>query len=74
MRISDLQTKKIINMVTGKNLGNIMDVEISSDGKIDSFIVEQNKSFLSLNRDGDIRIFWGNIMKIGEDVILVKMD
>lgn len=74
MRISDLQVKKIINTITGKNLGSIIDAEISMDGKIESFIVEQNKNFLSLNREGDKKVFWENIIKIGEDVILVKID
>ncbi len=74
MKMSDLQSKKIINIVSGKNIGNIIDAEIKSDGKIESFVIEQNKSLFLLNREGDIRVFWDDIEKIGEDVILIKKD
>lgn len=74
MKMSDLQSKKIINIVSGKNIGNIIDAEIKSDGKVESFVIEQNKSLFLLNREGDIRVFWDDIEKIGEDVILIKKD
>ena len=72
MKISDLQSKKIISINTGKNIGNIIDADIDSDGKIETFIIEQTKNLFMLNRESDIRIFWNDIEKIGEDVILVK--
>lgn len=74
MRMSDLQSKKIISVTSGKNIGMIMDADLSEDGRIESFIVEQNKSIFSLNREGDFRVFWKDIQKIGEDVILVRKD
>ena len=74
MRISDLQAKRIISITNGKNIGNIIDAEIDENGKVSSFIVEQSKSLFSLNREGDKKIFWDNISKIGEDVILVQKD
>lgn len=74
MKLSDLQTKKIVSITSGRNLGNIMDINIREDGTIESLIIEQNRNFFSLNRDGDINIYWGDISKIGEDVILVKKD
>ena len=40
MRLSDLQTKKIISMSNGKNIGSIIDVVINQDGKIESLILE----------------------------------
>ena len=57
MRISDLQSKKIISINTGKNIGSIVDVNIRDDGMIESFVVEQNKNIFLLNREGDYRIF-----------------
>ena len=74
MRISDLQSKKIISISTGRNLGNIVDAEITLDGKVDSLVIEFNKNFFSLNRESDTNILWSEIVKIGEDVILVKKD
>lgn len=72
MRLSDLQTKKIVDVNDGKNMGNIIDVNVLENGNIESFIIEQNKNFFSLNRESDVKIYWNDITKIGEDVILVK--
>lgn len=74
MRLSDLQNKKIINVSTGKNMGNIVDADIRENGTIEGLIIEQNKNIFSLNRENDIRVYWEDITKIGEDVILVKKD
>ena len=74
MRLSDLQAKKIVSIVSGKNLGNIIDIEIGEDGKVNYLLIEQNKNIFSLNRDGDLKVFWPDITKIGEDVILVRKD
>lgn len=74
MRMSDLQARKIINISTGRNMGNIIDVDIKENGVVESLIVEQNKNLFSLNRESDTRIYWNDITKIGEDVILVKKD
>ena len=45
LRLSDLQNKKIISIATGRNIGNIIDVDIREDGSIDSFIIEQSRNF-----------------------------
>ncbi len=75
MRLSDLQNKEIVNVIDGKNIGNIIDVKINEEsGEIVSFVIEPSKNFFSLfNKNGDTEIKWNNITKIGEDVILVKM-
>lgn len=74
MRLSDLQAKKIVSVVTGRNLGSIIDVNVNDSGKIESLLIEQGRNIFSLNRDNDTQIFWEEISKIGEDVILVKKD
>lgn len=74
MRLSDLQAKKIISITSGRNIGSIIDVDVSNEGKIDSLIIEQSRNLFSLNRESDTRISWSDITKIGEDVILVKKD
>ncbi len=72
MRLSDLQNKHIVNVVDGKNIGNIIDVDINSEGVIEYLIIEANKTMFSFNREGETKITWKNITKIGEDVILVN--
>ena len=74
MRMSDLQTKKIINISTGRNMGNIIDADIRENGTVDGLIIEQNRNIFSLNKESDTKIYWDDITKIGEDVILVKRD
>ncbi len=75
MRLSDLQNKDVINVVDGKMIGNIIDVNIEyPSGKMDSLVVEKSKFLVSMfsTRD-EIEIHWEQIEKIGEDVILVKL-
>ncbi len=75
MRLSDLQTKYIVNVQDGKNIGNIIDVKIDEEtGNIVSLVIEPNKNFFSFNKGKvDTEIKWKNIEKIGEDVILVNI-
>ncbi len=75
MRLSDLQTKYIVNVKDGKNIGNIIDVKIDEEtGVILSLVIEPNKNFFSFARGKvDTEINWKSIEKIGEDVILVNI-
>ena len=74
MRLSDLQNKTIINLNDGKNIGNIIDLEINEDGTNKGLIVEKHKFLISsLSSKKEILIKWKDIKKIGEDVILVSV-
>lgn len=72
MRLSELQTKKIVNITDGKNIGSIIDIDIQNNGNIESLLIENPKGFFTLSKEQDTRILWKDITKIGEDVILVK--
>lgn len=72
MRLSDLQTKSIVSINDGKNIGSIIDANINNDGTIESLVIEANKTFFSIGHENDTEINWKDITKIGEDVILVK--
>ena len=71
VRLSDLQTKEIINMTTGKKLGMIIDVIINTDGNIKSLILEEKRMKRLSNRE-EYELDWKQIAKIGDDIILVK--
>ena len=75
MRLSDLQNKNLVNTSDGKNIGNIVDVNIDyKSGNIKSFIIESKTNmFKFLNKDRDMEVRWEEIEKIGEDVILVNI-
>ncbi len=76
MRLSDLQNKDIVNTIDGRNVGNIIDVKIDQlNGTILSLVVEPNKKMISfMNRGVEEEISWKNIERIGEDVILVRLE
>ncbi|MFD2612819.1 YlmC/YmxH family sporulation protein [Paenibacillus gansuensis] len=76
MKISDFQTKDVINIVDGKKLGQISDLELDlRQGRIDSIVVPNASKFFGLFGGGtDLVIPWRNIVKIGADVVLVKLD
>ena len=73
MRLSEIQNKEVINLNTGMKIGNIIDIKINSEsGKIESLILERKKFSSIFNSNDEIEIYWTQINKIGEDVILVE--
>ena len=73
MRLSDFQSKNIVNMVDGRNVGSIIDANVDKAGNIESLVIETNKKFLSFSKDDDLLVLWKDIAKIGEDVILINL-
>jgi len=73
-RISDFQVKDVVNVADGKKLGNIIDLEIDqTNGNIISVILTKpTKGLNFFNKEEEIAIPWSEIVKIGEDVILVR--
>ncbi|PZD94034.1 YlmC/YmxH family sporulation protein [Paenibacillus sambharensis] len=76
MKISDFQTKDVINIVDGRKLGQISDLELDlRQGRIDSIVVPNYTKFFGLFGGGtEVVIPWRNIVKIGTDVVLVRLD
>ncbi len=69
----DLKLKEVINVLDGKRLGTITDIEIDVDsGRLTAIVVPGAGRFLGMfGRSDDIVIAWDKINKIGLDVILV---
>ncbi|WP_138493210.1 YlmC/YmxH family sporulation protein [Paenibacillus pinistramenti] len=76
MKISEFQTKDVINVVDGRRLGQISDLELDmARGVIEAIVVPGYSKFMGLFGGGsDLIIPWKNIVKIGSDVVLVKME
>ena len=73
MNLSDLTEKEIIDISTGKRMGSIIDVVINMTGNISKLILEDKKNtrkLFSTNKE-DISLDWRQIIKIGDDIILV---
>jgi YlmC/YmxH family sporulation protein len=73
-RVSDFQVKDVVNVSDGKKLGNITDIEINLDtGKIEAIIMNSGGKVLGFfGKEEETVIPWSQIVKIGEDVILVR--
>lgn len=76
MKISEFQTKDVVNVLDGKRLGQVTDLEINlKHGRIDAIVVPgQGKFFGFFGNGNDVVIPWRNIVKIGKDVVLVRLD
>jgi len=74
MRLSDLQAKMVINVKDGKHLGTIMDAELNENGEIIYFSIMPKRLFRRLFKsEPDVNVTFKQIIKIGEDVILVDL-
>lgn len=74
MRLSELQNKTVINLIDGKNIGNIIDLSIDENGSAIGLIVEKHRFLISyFSSKKEFSIKWEQIEKIGEDVILVRV-
>ncbi len=71
MLLSNLQSKDIINMVDGKRVGTIIDINIDEAGHISEVIV-QKRRFIFFS-GGTVGVKWSEIDKIGKDVILISV-
>ena len=76
MKISDFQTKDVINIVDGRKLGHISDLELDlRQGRIDAIVVPAYTKLFGLIGGGtDIVIPWRSIVKVGADVVLVRLE
>ncbi len=74
MNLSDLQNKEIIDISSGRRMGSIIDVIVSSNGTISKLILEDKKVSRRLlsNSKEDTSIEWKQIVKIGDDIILIS--
>jgi len=75
VKTSDLKQREVINIVDGKRLGFVTDLDIDVEqARIRAIIVPAQNRILGLfSRGGDYIIPWEQIRKIGSDVILVEL-
>jgi len=72
VRLSDLQNKDVVDLKSGVKIGNIIDIKIDLNGSIASLILEKKKYSRLFSSNDEIEISYDKIVKIGEDVILIK--
>ena len=69
MRLSDRQMKEIVNIVDGKRIGVIIDAVVDEKGVITNLVLEEKRG-RKFSRE-EYNILWKQIVKIGDDIILV---
>ena len=74
IKISDLRNRDVVNILDGKNLGNIIDIDLDLDnGKVLALVLPGRvKGFLFTKRE-EVVVPWQKIVRIGRDVILVEV-
>lgn len=72
-KFSDLRSKEVIHIADGERLGFVSDIEFDNEtGRVLSICVPgQYKAFGLLGKEADRVIKWKNIIKIGEDLIMI---
>lgn len=75
MRLCDLRNRKVINVVDCKDLGNVIDLEFDEcTGRIHKIIVQGNGKLINIFcQDNEILIRWDQIVRIGDDIVLVEL-
>ncbi|GGH74573.1 YlmC/YmxH family sporulation protein [Pullulanibacillus pueri] len=75
-RISDFQVKEVVNVENGKLLGHIGDLDVNmTTGKIEHIVIPGAGKMLGLfGRESEVVIPWRNIVRVGDDVILVRFN
>ena len=73
--INDLRDKEVINICDGRKLGCVDDVEVDViSGRLVSIIVPCDGRLFGFGRSKSLVILWDCIEKIGDDIILVRVD
>lgn len=75
VKISELRSREVVNILDGKKLGNIIDIDLDVEqGKVTAIVLPgPNRFFSFFSRKEDVVIPWNKINKIGRDVILVEL-
>lgn len=70
----ELREREVINITDGKRLGRVIDIGIHCNGSIIGLVVPGERRFFK-NISGNENIFipWKDILRIGDDVILVQL-
>ena len=76
MRLCELEDKSVINVVDGRSLGCVTDLQFDPKcGQIEALIVPgPGKCFGLFGREFELVIPWKCICQIGPDVVLVQIE
>ena len=69
MKLSELQEKRVVSISDGSYIGEIIDVNITLDGNIESLVVEKSNQIATYTHDDKLTAFaypasYGNLSQI----------
>lgn len=75
VKVSELRMREVINVLDGKKLGNIIDIDLDIEkGKVMAFMLPgQVRGWSIFSKREEIVVPWDKIVRIGRDVILVEV-
>lgn len=75
VKISDLRMRDVVNVLDGKKLGHIIDIDLDLEkGRVLAFILPGKiRGWSIFARREEIVVPWDKIVRIGRDVILVEI-
>lgn len=74
IKISDLRARDVINILDGKKLGNIIDIDLDLDnGRVLGLVLPGRSKGLFFTKREEMTVPWNKIIRIGRDVILVEV-
>jgi len=75
VKISELRTREVINVLDGKKLGCIIDIDLDIEkGRVTAIVLPGPSRWLGFfSRRENVVVPWEKISKIGRDVILVEL-
>jgi len=76
MLLSEIEEKDVINVVTGERVGYVSSLKIDiNSGKITAITVQPLARLINFfsKEEENVTIPWNQILKIGEDVIIVNL-
>ena len=76
MRLFDLKQKEVVNIITCRRLGAVLDVQMDLDeGTVEKIIVAgPSRIYSFLGSDSEYLIDYPAIRQVGDDIILVEVD
>ncbi|MCK0470803.1 YlmC/YmxH family sporulation protein [Halalkalibacter sp. APA_J-10(15)] len=77
MRLSEISNKEIIDFQKGERLGILGQTDLQIDeetGEIQAFIIPTMKWFGFGKKDKEYTVYWKQIKKIGEDMIIIELE
>lgn len=77
MRLSEISNKEIVDYAKGERLGVLGQTDLIIDektGQIEAFVIPTLKWFGLGRRDKEVTVYWKQIKKIGQDMIIIEVE